>query len=700
MGAVDFFKSEELHRIFEDGNVVLIGEEVENHREGSLHWHQVKKTGEESFRRLFSLYAFTKIIFISASVHYRKNAEGELSKLMDLLEILRGNPDTELLFIASLEAPGQYSRNAVVLETEERLLREFRKQGGDVSIAHIPYLFLADSAGDYWESCFTALSKGKSWKIPENPASPLHFLTKQDLESFLYRYEVYREKSEEVLELSPYRKGQSFGAFAKALEQQFPGAEVETEEKLAVVSYPEASEKVRKDYGWYATEDILTVLPELVRSFYRMNGADKREQREPILRRLWRRVSAEWLLPVLELLLGAALTEWLVQLSGGSAQFRMIDVRLLFVLIMAGVHGTGIGTAAAVLGICSLLLAYYREGRTALQLFYDPSSWIPFLLLLLVASVLGYTKERQQESMKQLQQEKEQLEKEQENTLALYQESERYKNRYRRNLIESRDGFGRIFEVVERMGHSIPEKIYAEAILAMEDVLATDSVAIYSIHDADARFARLEVCSQRLENLPRSLELSHYREALEEMEQEEIWVNSQLREDMPMYLTGVQSDGSYRLLILIYRPHFEQMSSYYENLIRILRRLMENFLIKAWAYQKARYGDTYIPGTMLVNSDYLAKLYEIQRNMRENHVSDFRVLRLWRGDMSLEELSSRLEKSSRVSDTAGLGEDGNVYVLCSQVSEATEKIVLERFRKLGFQTELVERLPKGQGEPA
>ena len=53
------------------------------------------------------------------------------------------------------------------------------------------------------------------------------------------------------------------------------------------------------------------------------------------------------------------------------------------------------------------------------------------------------------------------------------------------------------------------------------------------------------------------------------MENNGIWVNRELKSRYPMYMAGIRKEERLVLLICIYQASYEQMSLYYENLVKI-----------------------------------------------------------------------------------------------------------------------------------
>lgn len=61
--------------------------------------------------------------------------------------------------------------------------------------------------------------------------------------------------------------------------------------------------------------------------------------------------------------------EFLVRMSYSGVQFRMVDFRTIYVVIMASVYGSNVGVLAAGIEIIMLIISYYTNG-TAVELLF------------------------------------------------------------------------------------------------------------------------------------------------------------------------------------------------------------------------------------------------------------------------------------------------------------------------------------------
>jgi hypothetical protein len=225
----------------------------------------------------------------------------------------------------------------------------------------------------------------------------------------------------------------------------------------------------------------------------------------------------------------------------------------------------------------------------------------------------------------------------------------------------------------------------------MEDILDTRSVAIYSISEKNPDFARLEVSSSALQGrLQKSVRLEDYKPLMASLRQGEIWTNRELIPDYPSYAAPIMEKGQLRLFLVIRRVSFDQMSTYYENLIRIVAGLITEFMLTAWRYQKTVWAEDHIGDSNILTEQAFRRELEILHDTAHQDRLSFSLLRISAGGRSLDQMSRLLSGLLRESDLLGKGQDGDYYVLARQTDENAEKVLLERLKKEGLECEAVE----------
>lgn len=687
-GNIGYWNTETLKYAFPEDSLVLCGTDCEEKKDQNIKWFQLEVKSQR-FKTVFHTYDFERVIYMSEYLTYHTSAENELENIRNLLRNCRKSAISQLIYFTSdVVCSIEENSKRMILEAAERLFHYYAKQCKvDLRIIRSPFLLSPVKKNDYLYGLFhTVYMKKDQIRMDAPEEEHDHFMDMRDIAEFFYRLSNNWEAGECVLRLFPVAKCtfRDLGEFLKSID---PGLTVQYADHSASRPFFRKGENtVRTAFGWSPMYDPLESLPAYYKEYLELNEK-KPGLRERIRRFIHLRSST---VMVIELLLTALFVEYMNHVSGNSVQFRMIDYRLLYVVIFASVYGTNAGFLASIIESFSLALAYYQRGSNWLMIFYDPGNWLPFIFLYVVAAVCGYVKQKNDENFHFIHEENNSLKERLHFITSLYEEALDYKNQYRKDLIGSRDGFGRIFEVVQRLSNTVPEKIFAESIPVMEDVLENNSIAIYTINDVSAKYARLEICSNGISSeLKKSLHLSGYEKILETVKSGRVWFNRNLQSDFPMYVAGILAEGKLSVLIMIYHAEYGQTNNYYANLIRILSGLMENFIVKAWEYRHAIEERIYISGTNIAKWDYFTEQLKIESDAAAHHLTSFRLFQIDPEGKSVTDLDILFKNKTRVHDLIGYGPDGFLYMLAAQVDENSEQIVLDRILAMGLSCRII-----------
>ncbi len=697
VGNTGYFTDKILKMAFPEDEVVICREGHEDRKVGDIRWLDVKVM-DEKLDRVFDTYDFERVIYISKFVTKDNRGIGEVEELRQVFSLSQKAHVKQFVYITSDDAILDVTNSAsIIFDSAEKLCDYYSHNYLiETKIVYIPYLISGTNKDDYWPNIFSMLEKGKDVEIHALPDETAYFLSMQDLANFILRlFENWngarREGKDQLFETIYLKSGATtkYSEIGEVLEKYYPDARITFRRSRVKDSISYHRNKAREDYGWFSRVDACAGFADYIEE-YRSTSHREPDLVESTVKRF--KLDGPVAM-IIELILGAVLVELYYLFASESVQLRMIDVRLLFVVLIATVYGTSMGTVAAFIETILLFYSNYKQGTTGLVIFYDAGNWIPYVLLFVTAAVCGYVKQKRDDDISFATEEIETLRSENESMSIMYRDAIEYKNQYRQELIGSRDGFGKIFDVVQKLSNTVPEKIFAESIPVMEEVLDNRSIAIYTINDKDARFARLIASSEPVNGmLKKSINLNSYREVIDTIREKDIWFNSAMTEDLPMYAAGIKADGDISVLIMVYRVDYVQISTYFANLIRILSGLMENFILKAWDYQRAVAESTYVDGTSITKTDYFKKQLEIHKEMAENRITTFSLFRILREDYSLDSLDEMFQYKIRNNDILGLGEDGNIYLLAVQVDETTKEIVLRRFLDMGLNCEPVENM--------
>ena len=638
--------------------------------------------------RIFANYTFDRAVYLSSGLTLHRKQESELEQLHRFFHLCKKTQVAQVACFLPAEVCSDVENGTVVvLRAAEELFHYYAEENWlPAKLVRTPFLTREEKLDDFFQTLFGRIERGEAIVFPENEKQRLHMADMRDVTVFIGRMFDLWDSGNTVLNMFGNSE-HTFGELAQRLNELKPEAGARCGNRVPLYQLELGPDRIRSEYGWFAQVDPVDRLPGLYEQFIK-------KEKKTIS---WKQRALEWLramkkpFTVLELLGVWLLVELLSQQLGNTTQFRMIDVRLLLVLMAGSVYGIQAGLFASFLESVALCFSYAQAGMNWQTLFYDPSNWVPFLLYMLVGAVCGYIKLRGDNTNRFLSDEYKLLMEKYEFLTKLYNEVLANKNQYKKQIIGSRDSFGKIFEVVKRLNTEIPEKIFAETIPVLEDILENHSIAVYSVKNGRSLYGRLEVSSHGISrNIPKSIRLQEYAAALESMKNGEVWFNRELMDQYPVYMAGIENEGELAMVIMVYHVEYDQVGMYYANLLRILCGLIEESMLTAWRYQKAVSSSIYIGETLIANETYFLEQLKIRHQMAENRISSYKLVQVLSEGRSLEEMDELLGREIRETDLMGLGTDGNLYLLLSQVDSSNVVHILNRLKTAGLSCQSVE----------
>ncbi|MDD4414204.1 MAG: hypothetical protein PHR14_06605, partial [Oscillospiraceae bacterium] len=385
-----------------------------------------------------------------------------------------------------------------------------------------------------------------------------------------------------------------------------------------------------------------------------------------------------------EMVLGFLLMEYLNTSTATAVQFRYVDFRLLYVILLAAVHGLKTGVAAALLASFSCIVAYLSGGMDWRILLYNIDNWLPFACYIIAGSVVGYTKDKKDKELNFITEEKDLLEKRYIFLNELYQNALQSKNQYKKQIMTYRNSFGRLFEVARRLNTFTPDMVYKEALYVLEDILDNQTIAIYNISN-NANFARLIVCSKKYIDIQqKSIELSEYELFIKGLTKGEVWANTDCDNRYPDYAFPIYRDDRLISFIMVNKATHEQMAMYYENLIKILCNMIEDSLVRAQAFTEEIKGDMYIDNSIVLRKDAFKNILSIREQMAKDATSEYSMLCVDADSENVVEIAESLRSYFRESDVFGQGDDDKLYIILTQADKDVAPKIMDRLRSQGF----------------
>lgn len=691
-----------VRKFIDEGNkVVLVGSEIEGIQADSKHISTHLINSEDAlFSQILSSYHFDTVIFLAPREEHllldeKINPGKYLDGLKNVLELSQKDNVARVFFISSSEIyagslekteesePNPQTVNGHFLYAAEQLCKMYQQSFGlNVSVLRVPFVYACGEKDTLLYQLLESAQTKNTVAFPANKKVVVDFLHADDVAQFIYNA-IDEDYSPELLFVNLASSDQmTFADLQKLLSSHYPKTKfLFDDEGLRMLSTCALNAKKAKQiYNWIAEHELKTEIPFIVKEINKPLSRKSKpldrirteiDQRQRILR---------WI----ELFGGAWVMHILNQFTDTLVQFRFVDFRLLFVVLMGSIHGIRFGLLAALLAGISIFYGWYQSGMDWALLLYNVENWLPLALYIIAGSTTGYQRDKKENQIafhnKQLE-----LMDEKYNVLyGVYADISRIKDQFRDRLLGYRDSYGRIYEITQELDTYRDEDVYLKALSILENLLSNNNVAIYTL-DQKSQYARLAVNSKTLNSdISNSLALSDYPEIVKDISKNNVFQNINLLPKYPAYAAPISNNGVNIALVIIWGADFDQYSTYFLNLVKIITGLIQFSLVRATLFQTANMDEQYVSGTKILKTEAFKEILDVKLQMRNNHIADFKIIEVERGRSNWKNLESTIRKGIRSTDYIGLLEDDACYVLLSQANESNFSIIIERLEKLGL----------------
>ena len=681
VGNTGYITNKFVEEAFPESLVMVMGDtSIRKNRKKNLFVRPFVKN-EKELKDIFSTYDFEQIIYFSNYLSFHGETYGEAEMLRKILQLCRGKRNMRIVYLTGPERLYDVPTGKTLLVSEmENLSREYAKlYKTTVKIIRSPYLYSEQYEKDFLNTVFREISAEQKITFQEDESQRMFFLSMQDLAELMYKIFDNWDEDEEILNIAD-GFDHCFKDLGDKLTELCPHLKVSYARYSIMENMLKDDKIIRYKYGWFPKISILEELPELYEHYQERNNI--KEGRLDSLKHIISKHKAA--VRAAEFAAFFILFELLNGIAGNQAQFKMIDLRLLFVVLFGSMYGINYGIAAAAAESLSLIRAFEAEGSSWYVLFYEPSNWIPFIFYFAVGAICGYIRMKNKNNVQFIKEENDLLQEKFLFTREMYQEAIEDKNLYKKQILGSKDSFGKIFDITRKLDVIQPQELYIETIRVLEDVLENKTFGLYTLNRENG-YGRLETASAQVQgNYPNSIKLSEYSAAMEELENGNVWANREFLENYPMYMAGIRKNGELVMLICIQQVSREQMSLYFLNLFKILSGLVETSLLRALEYQKAVEYRQYVKGTHILKTEYFEERLKVQHDMREQKLASYVLLKVEYSEMSLQKADEILRSKVRENDVWGISESKELYLMLVQTDKEALPNILARLKQAGL----------------
>ena len=641
-----------------------------------------------SVKAIFETYDFDVVVYFSGDLTYQTTEKNDAEELREVLKYAKEtNKNMKIIFLSSLDSAfvGKNDRG-ILSQAKENLCDYYIKSSQlDVKVIQIPYLYSGEYEKDYLYKVFEDIHSKKKVLVDESPENKMHFISLDDLSKLVHRVIENWKSGSGILSIGDDFQI-SFADFGEKLCSICQGVEIDYTGDTHNSDITFNNKGIRNEYGWFAKISLL----EDLESEYQKYIISKQEKTESLWDKIKNWISKHsFLVKVVELILLFFVTEFLIRITDSAVVFSIVDFRMAYIVIMATVHGLNFGMSAAALSSISWLFAKVATGTNLLTIFYEPTNWLAFVFFFLIGALCGYVKLRKDDIIKFVTAQNKLLEDKLIFTREIYEDAYTEKRDLKKQIIGSKDSFGKIFDITRKLDTVEPQLLYLRIMETFEEVLENKNITVYSVNK-ESSFGRLEVASRDIiNNVARSISTETYKEVIEKINEGEIWRNTELKADYPMYAAGVYRGDELVLLIFLWRADIEQRTLYYVNLFKILRDLVQMSLLRAYDYSQAVYEKQFINNTRIMNASAFEEVLNNYVALAEKKVSTFILLELESQGRTYSELDKMLAKKVRANDIMGETDNGNLRLLLTQATEKDLQFILPRFSEFEIKVNMI-----------
>lgn len=680
-GNIGMIANAMLNKIESNGKIVLCGEtSVESFKDKRVVVYPYRDDDKE-YRGIFKSYNFETVLYFSRVLDGQKRLLDELEKLENNLYSAALSGVKHFIYVTTNDYMEQQTETTrtKLLKTCEDICKQFVDESDiNVLVLRIPYIYTIEETQCKLSRLVKMAKEQNEIVLDSTEQRLVDFINDEDLGDLISR--ICDEPS------SGFRIADVTGG--NEMEMARLGELVAEEtgvSELRYCGYHEAVPKSRNDgsmrqyYGWFPTHLLEDDIADVVATL----GKNENQVKKNRIRRIRNEKIRNFLFIAVEMTFMFLASELLISWTSDNYRMDYVDFRLLFVIIMGTMHGTGAGIIASILASLGYFARDVMQSNWQI-IFFNIENWLPFAAYFLSGTIVGHVRDKNQDVIRFQKEQQDILENKYNFLSNLYAKTLENKEEYSRQIIGYEDSFGRLYQVVRKLNSTMTDNIFIEAVFSIEEILKTTSVAIYSIGE-NSHFARLNVCSREInERLSKSLDLNLYPAMAESLMQNQNWYNAEGFPEHPAYVAPVWKDEKLCGAIMIWNVRADQMKMDYYNKFSIMSGLVQDALIRAIEYGEQQAATQMIEGTKVLKPEYFEEILSLKEKMGKEGMSDFTLLEIVTHNLTLQQIGEIVTAGIRNTDMVGMRNDEKVYLLLNQTNEKSLEIVRKRLEPKGI----------------
>lgn len=405
-------------------------------------------------------------------------------------------------------------------------------------------------------------------------------------------------------------------------------------------------------------------------------------------------------LPYIENIILFAITAFIsirIDTSNNFESMAGLDCSQIYILIMGLVYNKKQSIIAAFLSMLLFLVQLRLNGVDPISVFYDMTYTVHLIAYLSMAVITGYITDNHNFQLQSLTDKLHRINDKQKFLKKSYDETLRLKNKFYKQIINSRDSIGWLYNSINKLYSIESEKIYSAAIDVITELMETDNAVIAVVNKTTTGndvFLRLKIKKgKKVAALPVSVKVSEHEYLDKVVNKKETFVNKLFIKGAPDMAVPVIVGDKVIAVIGIYDVPFEYFSLHYEKMMRIISMMMAEALHRAQQYEKDTHDKNYVAGTDILKEKAFKQIEEILKQRGTDSYCKFKVDEVegiaLNNLRTIGQMAPYLQNAARAQDHIGITGE-NVYILLEELPLAMIDTIQKRFLRKNIKLSLAE----------
>lgn len=270
---------------------------------------------------------------------------------------------------------------------------------------------------------------------------------------------------------------------------------------------------------------------------------------------------------------------------------------------------------------------------------------------------------------------------------SLLKEKDREIEELKERLAVPEDSWESTYDIISSLEDYKTEEVLFYAVQILGKEMGSKDVAIYTI--ANREYARLfSSTSLEARKLGNSIKYVDLGELYDELKAGRIYENKTNDPQRPALARAVYAENDMRVILMFWDVPKEKHGVPPVQRLTVIETLLQNTILYASRYMSNFRRKNYLEGTNVLKEETFRTLLKAFLDAKEKGLTECVLVEFEMGYRDYKNISIQVACKIRLTDYMGVLNGGKFYILLANTGLQSAKIVLERFRSLGFRCTL------------